>query len=67
MPWKEVSILSSRKEFVSLAWQEGAHVRALCRRFGISPKTGRKSCWPGSGVRAAPCRAPSAGAPGYIL
>lgn len=42
MPWKEVSIMSSRKEFVSLASQEGANVRALCRRFGISPKTGYK-------------------------
>lgn len=42
MPWKEVSIMSSRKEFVLLALQEGANVRALCRQFGISPKTGYK-------------------------
>ncbi len=42
MPWKEVSIMSSRKEFVSLAKQEGANIRALCRQFGISPKTGYK-------------------------
>jgi len=42
MPWKEISIMSSRKEFVSLAKQEGANIRALCRQFGISPKTGYK-------------------------
>ena len=42
MPWKEVSIMSSRKEFVFLARQEGANIRALCRQFGISPKTGYK-------------------------
>ena len=29
MPWKEVSIMSSRKEFVSLAKQEGANIQAL--------------------------------------
>lgn len=42
MPWEEVSIMSSRKEFVLLANQEGANIRALCRQFGISPKTGYK-------------------------
>lgn len=42
MPWKEVSIMSSRKEFVLLAKQESANIRALCRQFGISPKTGYK-------------------------
>jgi transposase len=42
MPWKEISIMSSRKEFVLLAKQEGANIRTLCRQFGISPKTGYK-------------------------
>ena len=42
MPWKEVSTMSARKEFVLLASQEHANVRALCRQFGISPKTGYK-------------------------
>lgn len=42
MPWKEVSIMSSRKEFVLLAKQESANIRALCQQFGISPKTGYK-------------------------
>lgn len=34
--------MSSRKEFVLLASQENANIRALCRQFGISPKTGYK-------------------------
>ena len=42
MPWKVSSAMSQRLEFVTLALQEGAHVRELCRRFGISPKTGYK-------------------------
>jgi transposase InsO family protein len=31
-----------REEFVMLAGREGANVRALCRRYGISPTTGYK-------------------------
>jgi transposase InsO family protein len=42
MPWKEVSTMSLREEFVMLASQEGSNRRALCRRFGISAKTGYK-------------------------
>lgn len=42
MPWQEVSTVSLRREFVALASREGAHMRALCRRFGISPTTGYK-------------------------
>ena len=42
MPWQEVSIVSLRREFVSLASQEGANIRELCRRFGISAPTGYK-------------------------
>jgi transposase-like protein len=42
MGWSEVSIMSGRREFVSLAKQEGANVRELCRRYGISPTTGYK-------------------------
>jgi transposase InsO family protein len=34
--------MSSRLEFVSLALAPGANIRALCRGFGISPKTGYK-------------------------
>lgn len=42
MPWREVSIVSLREEFVALANQQGANIRELCRRFGISPKTAYK-------------------------
>jgi transposase InsO family protein len=34
--------MDQRREFVELAMQEGANVRALCRRFGIHPETGYK-------------------------
>ena len=40
MPWSEVTIMSQRLEFVTLASQPDANVRALCRRFDISPTTG---------------------------
>jgi len=42
MPWKEVSIMSQRLEFVSLATAENANIRHLCRCFGISPNTAYK-------------------------
>lgn len=42
MPWQEVSTVSLRQEFVMLASVEGANVRALCRRYTISPRTGYK-------------------------
>ena len=42
MPWREASAMSMRREFVGLASQEGANMRELCRRFGISPATGYK-------------------------
>jgi transposase InsO family protein len=42
MPWQEASTVSLREEFVALAGREGANVRALCRAYGISPKTGYK-------------------------
>jgi transposase InsO family protein len=42
MPWKEESIVSLRKEFVMLASLSGTNKRELCRRYGISPKTGYK-------------------------
>lgn len=42
MPWREVSIMEQRREFVELASQEGANRRELCRRFGIHPSTGYK-------------------------
>lgn len=42
MPWQEVSVVSSRKEFVLLASQPGANIRELCRRNGVSPTTAYK-------------------------
>ena len=38
----EVSAMSLRPEFVTLASAEGANVRDLCRRFRVRPKTGYK-------------------------
>ncbi len=42
MPWKEMDAMSLRAEFVVLAEQGGSNIRALCRRFGISPRTAYK-------------------------
>jgi transposase InsO family protein len=42
MPWREVSIMSERLEFVTLATAENANIRHLCRCFGISPGTAYK-------------------------
>lgn len=42
MPWNEVSAMSLRREFVMLASTAQANISALCRRFGISRKTGYK-------------------------
>jgi len=42
MPWREVSTVEQRREFVALACSEGANRRELCRRFGISAQTGYK-------------------------
>lgn len=42
MPWREVSTMDQRREFVALASLEGANRRELCRRFGISAQTGYK-------------------------
>jgi transposase InsO family protein len=42
MPWKAMSAMDQRVEFVALAEQEGVNRRELCRRFGISVQTGYK-------------------------
>src|SRR5882724_7043891 len=42
MPWREVSAVDQRREFVRLALQEGVNRRELFRRFGISPEIGYK-------------------------
>jgi transposase-like protein len=42
MPWREVTRISLREEFVKLATQAGTNRRELCRYFGNAPKTGYK-------------------------
>jgi transposase InsO family protein len=41
MPWKEVSVVNLRKEFVLLA-KESENITQICKNFGISRKTGYK-------------------------
>ena len=42
MPWKENTTMSQRQEFVQEALKESANIRALCREYGITPRTGYK-------------------------
>ena len=42
MPWRVSSTMSARHEFVLLASQPKANMRALCRQFGISSATAYK-------------------------
>src|SRR6201988_1559046 len=42
MPWKESTCMTQRHEFVLLANASGTNQSELCKRFGISRKTGYK-------------------------
>lgn len=42
MPWREATVNDQREEFVRLAGAESVNFSELCRRFGISRKTGYK-------------------------
>lgn len=42
MPWTEASVLEQRMRFIAAALAPDANRRAVCRAFGISPKTGYK-------------------------
>jgi len=42
MPWVTNTVVEARREFVTLADLPGANVRALCRKFNVSPKTAYK-------------------------
>jgi len=42
MPWKEETVENQRKNFVSEAIREGCNFSELCRRYGITRKTGYK-------------------------
>lgn len=44
MPWNERNLMTLRSEFVVLAAQPDANFSALCRRYGISRKTGYTWC-----------------------
>ena len=50
MPWQEVSTVSLRQEFVTLVQQGTVSISELCRRYGVSRKTGYK--WVGRYRRA---------------
>ncbi len=42
MPWKEKSLMKVSQEFVDACIEKQAGMTELCRRFGISRKTGYK-------------------------
>lgn len=42
MPWKETYVMDERARFVLEGMEENTNLAALCRRFGISRKTGYK-------------------------
>jgi len=42
MPWRELSVMDQREDFVKLASFVGANKSELCRRFGISRSKGHK-------------------------
>jgi transposase InsO family protein len=42
MPWKETSVMETRFEFVLRAFKSTVNFRELCRKYGVSTKTGYK-------------------------
>jgi hypothetical protein len=42
MPWRELSVIDQREEFVRLARLGGVPMGELCRRFEISRSNGYK-------------------------
>jgi transposase InsO family protein len=42
MPWRELSVMDQREEFVKLALAPGVSRAELCRRFGVSRSNGYK-------------------------
>ena len=42
MPFREISTVDQRREFITFAVKDGANIRELCRRFGISRPTAYK-------------------------
>lgn len=58
MPWSQVTLIEQRQEFVRLASQPDANISELCRRHGISRKTGYKWLARGDGDCADRSRRP---------
>lgn len=56
MPWQEVSTVSLRQEFITLVQYGTVSVSELCRRYGVSRKTGYK--WLGRYRREGPAGLP---------
>lgn len=52
MPWKDVSVMDERLEFVRMVGLGGLGMAELCRRFGISRDTGYRLVlrWRAEGV-----------------
>ena len=42
MPWKEISLMSQRLEFITMALKPGTNMTQLCKRYNISRTTGYK-------------------------
>ena len=42
MPWKETRVMDQRQDFVIQSFDPRANFKSLCRKFGISTKTGYK-------------------------
>lgn len=42
MPWKEQSVMDQKIKFIMQSFTNECQFRELCRKFGISPKTGYK-------------------------
>ena len=42
MPWKEISIVKTRQEFCLRAFKSEENFTQICRKFGVSTKTGYK-------------------------
>jgi transposase InsO family protein len=42
MPWRELTVIDQREEFVKLAMVPESNISELCRRFGISRSNGHK-------------------------
>ena len=63
MPWREVSKMDERQEFVRLA-RRGREPAELCRRFGVSPTPATSGSAAAAGRRACRRSPPAACSPG---